>query len=59
MNLVTYPLTTIESHERYEFLSEGPNGTIKKVINISSSGKMFPIWHLVIGMKPGKQLMTM
>jgi len=32
MNLERYALTAIESRESYEFLSEGPRGTIKKVI---------------------------
>ena len=32
MNLERYALTAIESKESYEFLSEGPQGTIKKVI---------------------------
>lgn len=32
MRLVTYSLIAIENHERYKFLSEGPNGAIKKVV---------------------------
>lgn len=32
MKLVTYPVVTDEYHERFEFLSEGVTGTIKKVV---------------------------
>jgi hypothetical protein len=32
MDLERYALTAVESRESYEFLSEGPRGTIKKVI---------------------------
>ena len=32
MNLEKYPLVTDDEHLTYEFLSEGPKGTIKKVV---------------------------
>ncbi|OQP57081.1 hypothetical protein A3860_10975 [Niastella vici] len=32
MNLKKYPVISTNEHRTYEFLSEGPNGTIKKVI---------------------------
>ena len=32
MNLKKYPIISTNEHQTYEFLSEGPNGTIKKVI---------------------------
>ena len=32
MDLESYPIVSDDYHESYEFLSEGPNGTIKKVV---------------------------
>lgn len=32
MNLEKYPVVSDNDHRAYEFLSEGPNGTIKKVV---------------------------
>ena len=32
MNLVTYPVISDKLHQRYEFLSEGPVGTVKKIV---------------------------
>jgi hypothetical protein len=32
MNLDKYPVISTNEHLTYEFLSEGPNGTIKKVV---------------------------
>lgn len=32
MSLITYPVIADERHERFEFLSEGPRGKIKKVV---------------------------
>jgi hypothetical protein len=32
MNLEKYPVISTNEHQTYEFLSEGPNGSIKKVI---------------------------
>lgn len=32
MNLDKYPVVSDNNHRTYEFLSEGPNGTIKKVV---------------------------
>ena len=32
MNLIKYPVVADGHHETYEFLSEGPKGTIKKVV---------------------------
>lgn len=32
MTLAKYPVTTDHNHSTYEFLSEGPKGTVKKVV---------------------------
>ncbi len=32
MHLDTYPVVVSQNHSRFEFLSEGPKGTIKKVV---------------------------
>jgi len=47
MHLITYPLIANETHERYEFLSEGPNGTIKKVVIYQRIGD--GIYNLAFG----------
>jgi hypothetical protein len=38
MNLNKYPLVSTNEHMTYEFLSEGPNGTIKKVVFFENIG---------------------
>lgn len=39
MNLVTYPLIISKDYKRYEFLSEGPKGKIKKVVLYQPMGE--------------------
>lgn len=38
MNLNKYPLVSTNEHLTYEFLSEGPNGSIKKVVYFEEIG---------------------
>ena len=38
MNLDKYPIISTNEHLAYEFLSEGPNGTIKKVVFFQEIG---------------------
>lgn len=38
MNLDKYPIISDNEHMAYEFLSEGPNGTVKKVVFFQEIG---------------------
>lgn len=38
MNLNKYPVVSTNEHKNYEFLSDGPNGYIKKVIHFKAIG---------------------
>lgn len=41
MHLHKYPVISTNEHRTYEFLSEGPKGAIKKVINFEEVGHNF------------------
>lgn len=41
MDQEKYPVTTDKDHVTYEFLSEGPRGTIKKVVLYQQAGNYF------------------
>lgn len=42
MNAETYPVIALEGYTRFEFLSEGPKGTIKKVVHYQlMAGRVF------------------
>lgn len=42
MNAEKYPVIAIEGYTRFEFLSEGPKGTIKKVVHYQlMAGRVF------------------
>src|SRR5690349_279160 len=47
MNLNKYPILSTNEHLTYEFLSEGPNGTIKKVVYFQEIDK--DIFNLAFG----------
>ncbi len=51
MNLDKYPVISTNEHLIYEFFSEGPNGTIKKVVVLMNCNLTYIIWLSVIGMK--------
>ena len=39
MNLDKYPVVSVDNRKAYEFLSEGPKGTIKKFVHFEEIGK--------------------
>lgn len=41
MNAEKYPVVSTSDHRRFEFLSEGPNGTIRKVAQYQRMGPNF------------------
>jgi hypothetical protein len=47
MNLKKYSIVTDNNHVAYEFLSEGPNGTIKKVVFYQNIGEN--VFNLAFG----------
>ena len=47
MNLETYPVKAGKDYKRYEFFSEGPKGTIRKVVFYQYMGEN--IYNLSFG----------
>jgi hypothetical protein len=47
MNLEKYSITSDHHHLTYEFLSQGPNGTIKKVVQYQKIGE--DVYNLALG----------
>ena len=58
MNLEKYSVVTDDDHTTYEFLSEGPKGTIKKIVFYQELEENIFNLHLVIGTRKNKELMT-
>ena len=58
MNLDKYSITSDDSRLTYEFLSEGPKGTIKKVVLYQEIGEGVYNLAFWIGMKKHKRLLT-
>ncbi len=51
MNLERYPVTATDQFRSFEFLSEGPQGTVKKVVYFQDYQLEFTTLPSVIGMK--------
>lgn len=47
MHLETYPIISDQQHKNYEFISQGPRGTIKKAVQYKHLG--FNVFNLAFG----------